>query len=78
MPATAPADARTALMTDISPTAAQARTPVRTATAVAIRNVTECSGGRGAFARRTISTKPMCERPALLGRRAALGRSAVP
>ncbi len=64
IPATAPADARTEVTSDISPTAAQARMPVRTATAVAIRNVTECSGGRGAFARRIISTKPRCERPA--------------
>src|SRR5271166_3440737 len=59
MPATVPEQARTALTADTSPTAAQARIPVRTATAVAARNVTECSGGRAAFARRIISTTPV-------------------
>ena len=68
MPATVPTDAKTALETDTSPTAAQERMPVRTATAVAIRKVTECSGGRGAFARRTISTKPIPRRSAAPGR----------
>jgi len=59
MPANVPAQARTALGREISFTAAHESTPVMTAIAVATRNVIESSGAAGAFARRTISTKPV-------------------
>ena len=59
MPTKVPAHASTAVKSESSPTAAQARMPVRTAIAVAIRNVIECSGAGGMFARLTISMKPM-------------------
>ena len=71
MPATVPAHARTAVRSEISPTAAQARMPVRTATAVAIRKVTECSGGERERSPAGPSRQSRCPS----GRRAARGRS---
>jgi hypothetical protein len=51
--------ATTADVLDISPTDAQANTPVRTAARVDSRNRNELSGLCGAFALRTISKKPV-------------------
>jgi hypothetical protein len=41
--------------------------PVTTAIAVATLKVMECSGARGALARRIISTRPVLGTPAALG-----------